>query len=200
MHARFVALSAAAALTLGATAHAATVATFADPASGPGTPLFTLTGNVLSGGWSGLGLTLQTPGTPAPDYTNVTFRMTPLNVIPLFGGFSMTNGGVVTFFDSAANPILNITFSAGFLTSPSGVGASDFNSQNVAFSGAALGGLLPSDEAFSFSFANPVALPQGAGYTVTSAFTSSATLDIPGPVSLAGLGMGLLVAGRRRRA
>lgn len=197
MKIRHVLLSAAGALALGSLAHADTVATFADPATGPTTPLFTVNGNLLTGGWSGTGLTLQTPGTPAPDYLDVTFTITPLVLIPLFNGFFMTSGGVVTFFDGV-NPILTITFSNGFLTSPTGVGASDFASQNVTFSGPALGGLIPSDEAFAFSFANPRVMQNG--YTVTSAFTSSATLDIPGPASLAGLGLGLLVAGRRRRA
>lgn len=199
MLSRHVLLSAIGALALGAAAHADTVATFADPASGPSTPLFTLTGNTLTGGWSGLGLTLQTPGTPAPDYTNVTFTMTPLMVIPLFNGFAATTGGAINFFDGM-NPILQITFAGGFLTSPTGLGATDFNSQMVAFSGPALGGLIPSNESFAFSFANPVALPQGGGYTATSAFTSSADLDVPGPASLAGLGMGMIFAARRRRA
>lgn len=198
MKIRHVLLSAAGALALGSFAQADTVATFADPATGPTTPLFQVNGNLLTGGWSGTGLTLLTPGTPAPDYTDVTFTMTPLVLIPLFSGFSMTLGGVVNFFDSAANPILTITFANGFLTTPTGVGASDFASQNVSFSGPALGALIPSDETFAFSFANLI--PTQTGYTATSAFTSSATLDIPGPASLAGLGLGLLVASRRRRA
>lgn len=190
--------SAVAALVAGAgVANADTVATFADPSSGPSTPVFSLTGNTLTGGWAGAGLNLLTPGTPAPDYTNITFVMTPLIVMPLVPGFALTSGGQIDFFDGLTN-IFTIQFDGGTLTSPSGLGGSDFVGQNVRFSGPVLGGLLSANEAFAFSFANPVA-HQG-GYTVTSAFTSSADLRIPGPASLAGLACGLLAVGRRRRA
>lgn len=189
-------LSALGALAVVGAAQADTVATFADPAASPATPLFALTGNVLSGGWSGLGLNLLTPGTAAPDYSNVTFSMTPLVVTPIAPGFATTNAGQIDFFDGA-NLIFTIEFDSGFLTSPVSFGGSDFVGQNVRFSGPVLGGSAATSEAFAFSFANPVSNQQG--YTVTSAFTSSAELRIPGPATLAGVGLGLLVASRRRR-
>jgi len=185
------------ALAVAGLAQADTVATFADPGTVPATPLFTVSGPTLTGGWSGLGLTLLTPGTPAPDYTDVTFVMTPLTVTPLFPGFGTTNGGTIGFFDGITL-IFEIQFDSGFLTTPASFGGSDFVGQNVRFSGPALGGLLSASEAFAFSFANPTAT--ASGYTVTSAFTSSADLRVPGPASLAGLGLGLLAFGRRRRA
>ncbi len=189
-------IGALSALALVGAAQADTVATFADPAASPATPLFALTGPVLSGGWAGTGLNLLTPGTAAPDYTDVTFLMTPLVVTPVLPGFATTNAGRIDFFDGM-NPIFTIEFDSGFLTSPSSFGGSDFVGQNVRFSGAVLGGSIASNEAFSFSFANPI--PNQAGYTVTSAFTSSAELRIPGPATLAGAGVGLLLAARRRR-
>jgi len=196
MKIRFGFFGALSALAVVGAAQADTVATFADPAASPATPLFALTGNVLSGGWSGSGLNLLTPGTPAPDYSNVTFTMTPLVVTPLLPGFATTNAGQIDFFDGA-NPIFRIEFDSGFLTSPASFGGSDFVGQNVRFSGAVLGGNVSTNEAFAFSFANPIS--SQTGYTVTSAFTSSADLRIPGPATLVGAGMGFLVAGRRRR-
>lgn len=198
MNLRFVSLSAVGALMVAAgVANADTVATFADPSPGPGTPVFALTGNTLSGSWSGLGLNLLTPGTPAADFSDVTFVMTPLLVTPIVPGFALTSGGQIDFFDGMVN-IFTIQFDAGTLTSPSGFGGSDFVGQNVRFSGPVLAGLISVNEAFAFSFANPVATQ--TGYTVTSAFTSSADLRVPGPASLAGLACGLLAVGRRRRA
>lgn len=196
MRIRHGVLSALGVLALAGAAQADTVATFADPAASPATPLFTLTGNVLSGGWAGTGLNLLTPGTAAPDFSNVTFTMTPLVVTPVLPGFATTNAGRVDFFDGV-NPIFTIEFDSGFLTSPSSFGGSDFVGQNVRFSGVVLGGSAATNEAFAFSFANPIS--NQFGYTVTSAFTSSAELRIPGPATLAGAGFGLLLAGRRRR-
>jgi hypothetical protein len=197
MKIRYSLMSAIGALVLTGAAQADTVATFADPAVSPATPLFSLTGNVLTGGWSGLGLNLLTPGTAAPDYSNVTFTITPLVVLPVAPGFGITNAGQINFFDGA-NPIFRIEFDSGFLTSPASFGGSDFVGQNVRFSGAVLGGAVSSSEAFAFSFANPT--PFDGGYTVTSAFTSSADLRIPGPATLMAMGTGLLAVGRRRRA
>ncbi|MBI5864061.1 MAG: PEP-CTERM sorting domain-containing protein, partial [Planctomycetes bacterium] len=50
-----------------------------------------------------------------------------------------------------------------------------------------------SQEAFAFSFANPVGTPEN--YTATASFTSSA---IPEPASIALLAIGGLLALRRR--
>jgi len=187
---------------------ASTVATFADPAANGTTPLFTFNSltNVLSGGWSSNNLTLQVPAQipSGASYTNAHFTMTPVTVVGNAGPVLIMSPGQVNFFDSSANPLLTISFSGGFLQPTTNFGASDFVGFNVAFSGPVLNGYLPpNNEAFSFSFANLVnthldtGLP--SGYTVTSSFTSSADLTTPAPGAAALLGLGGLVAARRRR-
>lgn len=191
-------LGAIAALSfVGSAVQADTVATFADPATNAATPLFSLSGNTLTGGWSGGGLTLLTPGTPAPDFADVTFVMTPLIVTPVIPGLGVTSGGNVRFFDSMSIEIFRIDFTGGVLTDGLSFGARDFMSNDVTFSGAVLGGLIATGEQFAFSFANLV--PTQTGYDVTSAFTSSATLRVPAPSSIAGMGLTALLAARRRR-
>jgi MYXO-CTERM domain-containing protein len=176
-----------------------TVATFDDPSSSSLTSLFQRNGILFTGGYNGLGLTLQTPGTPAPDFPDATFTITPLTIINDFGPFAQLSGGTIQFFDDLKNPILRIDFTGASLSNILSLGASDFLAQGVTFSGpivASFPGLT--DEQFGFSFANPVVIdPQH--YTVTSAFTSSATVT-PTPAALSVLGLGGLVAARRRRA
>lgn len=188
-----------------AQAQSSTVATFADPTvGGPLSPLFEYNGDatsgVLTGGWSGSNLNLLTPGIPfVGDYANSTFTMTPVSTsVPLGGGLFLTSGGTINFFDASSNPLLTINFTGGFLSSALGFGASDFTGFNVTFSGpilAAYGSVT--SEAFSFSFANPALT--SSGFSVTSAFTSSAELVVPAPASAALIGLGGLVALRRRR-
>lgn len=196
---QFRALCAGALVALGAAgvSHAATIATFADPSPSGAQPLFTLTGNTLTGGWGALGLTLETPGLPAPNYSNATFTMTPLTVVSSFSVVSIMSGGTIQFFDSSAALLMQIDFTSAILTMPLSLGSSDtLTATDVTFSGP----IIPGDltlESFAFSFANPT-MSQGS-VSVTSAFTSSAE-RIPGPATLAGLGMGLLLMGRRRRA
>lgn len=193
---RALSLCATAALGIAGAASADTICTFADPATTGATPVFSLTGNVLSGGWAGSGLNLLTPGLGVGDYPNATFQMTPLTVNLLFPGLYSTTGGTVTFLDQNSVLLFQITFLGGLLNSPLSFGASDFVGQGVTFSGPIIpNGLY--DESFSFSFANFT--PTQAGFNVTSAFTSSANVEIPGPATLAGLAVGGLVAGRRRR-
>lgn len=207
MKARNMLLAAVAGLgaTAAVQAQSTTVATFSDPtAGGPLSPLFVYSGDnvsgVLNGGWSGTGLNLLTPGIPfVGDYTDATFTMTPISTsVPLGGGLFLTNGGSINFFDSASNPLLTISFAGGFLTSALGFGSSDFTGFNVTFSGPILAAYgTVTNEAFSFSFANPAVT--NTGFTVTSSFTSSAALTVPAPASAALLGVGGLVALRRRR-
>jgi len=189
-------MSSALALAMVGSAHADTIVTFADPATTGATPVFALTGNQLTGGWSGTGLTLLTPGLAAPNYLNATFQMTPVTVTLIVPGLFSTSAGSLSFFDGA-NPLLTISFQAGFLNSPFSFGASDFIGQGVAFSGPVVTSPFL-DESFAFSFANYT--PTAGGFTVTSAFTSSANPEIPAPAGFAGFAIGALVLARRRRS
>lgn len=181
----------AAGMTAGA-ASAGTFATFADPSTSSATPLFVLAGNTLSGGWSGSGLTLQTPGSSAPDYANVTWQMTPLTRIGP-APFSLFSGGNIQFFDSSNAMIFRIDFSSSYLAEPISFGATDFIGQNVVFSGPIVDSPT-SAESFAFSFANQVATDDGM--TATAAFTSSA---VPTPGAAALLGLAGFTARRRRK-
>ena len=190
-------------LAITAAASADTVATFADPTTGPTPSLFQFNAGTgtLTGGWGGSNLLLQTPGLPAvPDFANATFTMSPLSAIGAFGNIYHLGGGQLNFFDSLANPLLTISFGDAWLTGSLGLGASDFMSNSVIFSGPIMAGFgSVSNEAFSFSFANPVATTPTGSFTTTSSFTSSANLVVPAPGAAALLGLGGLLAGRRRR-
>ncbi len=174
-----------------------TIATFADPSPSGSTPLFFFNGATLTGAWTTTGLNLLTPVLAAPDFPNARFAMAPVAAAPVFGappGNFTTGPGAVNFFDAFNNPLLTISFSGGVLNSAN-FGSSDFIGQNVVFSGPILGGASVSDEAFAFSFANQFGSP--LAFNATSSFTSSAT--IPGPGAAALLGLGGLLATRRRR-
>jgi len=179
-------------------AHAATIVTFADPASGPATPLFEVNSSTaqLTGGWNAPGLLLETPGLAAPNFPDARFTLSAVSLLsPL--PFAVLGPGQLDFFDSSNALLMTISFSGGLLTSSFGFGASEFQGNNVTLSGPILGGDVFTDEAFAFSFANPVATP--TGYQATASFTSSATL-VPAPAGLAALGLGGLTLLRRRRA
>lgn len=179
--------------TMAGAASAATYATFADPSVSSGTPLFVLAGNTLSGGWAGTGLKLETPGSASPDYTDVTFVMSPLTRMGP-APFSLFSGGNIEFFDNTNAMIFRIDFAASYLAEPISFGATDFIGQNVVFSGPIVDSPTAA-ESFAFSFANQVLTQDG--FTTTAAFTSSAT---PTPGAMALLGIAGLVGGRRRRA
>lgn len=184
-------------LALAAGAQGGTLVTFSDPANGPSTPLFVFSGNQLSGGWTGSGLTLLTPGLLAPDYNNAGFVLNPVLQLVDFGPAALLGSGSIDFFDSASNPLLTISFNSAILTKGLSFGSSDFIGSQVTFSGPILGGESFTNEAFAFSFANPVATE--GGFTVTSAFTSSADRVIPSPGAATLALMGGVLAARRRR-
>lgn len=198
-------VAAAIGVGLASTAQASTIATFADPASGPTTPLFAWDNGTttLTGGWAGLGLNLLTPGVPAADFANATFTMTPLTQTATFSGIVLLTGGTIRFFDSGAAEVLRIDFSSAVLSASLSVGASDLTANNVTFSGSMIPlGSTISNEAFAFSFANPVQTGQTGlppSFTVTSSFTSSADIIIPAPGAAALMGLGGIMAMRRRR-
>ncbi|NOX59532.1 MAG: PEP-CTERM sorting domain-containing protein [Planctomycetes bacterium] len=169
-----------------------TVATFADPSPGSEMPLFEFSADVLSGGWSGTGLTLETL---VGDFDDVTFTMTDTTVVPV-------GGGVLQFFDSMSDLLLKIEFDSSSF-SPIGFGSSDPTGVvtmsgpviEVGFGVLSIGG----EETFSFAFANQVGTP--ADFTTTAAFTSSTTsTPIPEPVSLMLLagGAGFVMLRRRQ--
>lgn len=188
------------AVVIAPVALAETVASFSDPSPSGTTPLFMYDGLTLNGGWSGTGLTLTTPGIPsAGDFSNATFQLTQLNVITNLGSVVLLSGGDVRFYDNTSTEILRIAFSGATLTPGTSLGGSDFVGHNVDFSGSILNGYTNvSNEAFAFSFANPVGTP--SAFTVTSAFTSSAELLVPSPAGLGLFGVAGLGLARRRRA
>jgi hypothetical protein len=187
---------------LASQASAATIATFADPSDGT-KPVFVFTSDgqkgLLFGGWSDPGLRLLTPGLSGdPEYPDAKFVLVGIPVThPPTGGVAATRltqelwslgSGMIDFFDKNDQFLFRITFASGLLLTPQGFGGSDFNDNNVRFSGPIVpDGLF--DEAFSFSFANPSG--NFENYTVTSSFTSSA---VPEPASLGLLLIGALGA------
>ncbi len=198
LHTRAI-VSAAVLAAAAGVSQGATVATFADPTSGPSPSLFQYnsTTQTLTGGYAGLGLNLLTPGIPAPDFADATFTVTPLVASLVIGPFVQFGAGSVQFFDSAASPILRIDFTGALMAASLSLGSSDFTGFGVTFSGSALGAIQSiTNEAFAFSFANPT--PTQTGFTTTSSFTSSADIVIPAPGSVVLAGAGLLLLRRRR--
>ncbi len=170
-----------AAALLAATAPGDTIATFSDPALDGTTPLFTLSGGTLSGGWVNPGspdlpLDLIMPNTGV-TYPDASFSMTDLTVLDPFGTLS---GGVLEFHDSSDELVLRIDFDSAYLSVPLGFGASHLVGHGVTFSGPSIPGPLE-QEAFAFGFANPVQTQHGLSWTAS--FTSSAV--VPEPSSLA---------------
>jgi len=186
-------------LACAGSAQAFTVATFADPTTGPVPSLFqwNATTNTLTGGYFGSNLTLETPGIAAPDFPGATFSMAPLVGMNIGGGVVQFGPGSIQFFDSGNQLIFNIAFSSAIMNMSLSFGASDFIGFNVDFTGSMMD-METEGEAFAFSFANPTATQNG--FDVTASFTSSADRFIPTPggALLAGIG-GLYVLRRKRR-
>lgn len=188
------------AMVAAAASHASfTVATFADPSNSSTNPLFSFNANTstLTGGWSGTGLTLQTPGLIGGGSLNdVKFVMTPITTTNIGPGVFVTNGGNIKFYTSDINnPDFTVNFDSAILVNPLNFGTSEFIGSNVSFTGPNVPSGL-SEESFGFTFANQ-RVNQGV-YTYTAAFTSSA---VPEPATMIAIATGIAgVVARRRRA
>lgn len=193
---RSLATFAVAAVAGAASAQTITFATFADPSTGPVPAMFVYDGvaGTLNAAWGQAGLTLQTPGSAAPDVVNATFLMTQVNQTGV-GPFASFGSGTIRFFDALNALVLRIDFGSAYLTGPIGFGATDLIGNGVVFSGPLVDQPV-FQESFSFAFANQTLTNNG--FTATASFTSSVT--IPSPGSLALVGLSGLVATRRRRA
>ncbi len=178
-------------------ASAGTIATFADPSNNQNNPLFVFntSTNILTGSWTGTGLTVQTPGFNNPgSISNAKFVTSSISLTPVGGGLYNNGAGTITFYTSDVNnPFMVIGFSGATLFNPLGFGASEFSGSIVSIIGPDIPTNL-SGEQFAFSFANPA--QNGNNVTYTAAFTSSA---VPEPATMTALGLGLAAIMRRRR-
>jgi hypothetical protein len=178
-----------------------TIATFSDPALNGLTPLFTVDGAQITGGWSDAmtGLNLQVVLT-GQTYNNAFFTMDPLT---LTGG--LTGAGTIKFYGDGEipaqiSPLFQIDFDSA-LASTQGISGDDIiNFHGISFSGRAVEGYtFLGNEVFSFSFANLKSLSvTHLAYSATAAFTSSA-MAAPEPTTIALLGAGLLGLCARRK-
>ena len=184
-----------------ASAETFTMATFADPALSSATPLFTLSGNQFTGGWSGFNLELLTPGLPAtPDIPDARFTMTPLTATVITSEFYSLSGGEIKFFDGPTL-VFDITFQSASLAPDVGFGASTFSLQGVHFNAPLESAGFNANlafERFAFAFANDVQPPLRDDSTWTASFTSSAA--VPEPASAGLLLAGALITSLRRRS
>ena len=183
-----------------------TVATFDDPSEDGSNHLFLINGenNTIAGGWSDTraGLTLEVPiSNGITIFEDAYFTMDLLN----FSGSitnSQTGGGSIKFFSNGADPcslpLVQIDFNSAYLTY-TGLGSDEFFSDNgVTIYGSLIDEAFTEEE-FSFSFSNRMWLDandHSKGFTVTAAFTSSAT---PEPTTICLMGTGLVVLLRKRR-
>lgn len=186
-------------VSVGAVAHAGTIATFFDPAVDGSTPLFvfdTVT-NILTGSWTGTGLNVQTPGLIGGGVVNnAKFTTTPIQLTNVPATDIWTGGaGQFRFYTTDVNnPFLVVDFTGATLFSPLNFGASEFSGSIVNMSGPNVPAGL-TNEQFSFSLANPAS--NGTLRTYTASYTSSA---VPEPASMTALALGAAALLRRRRA
>ena len=189
---------AALAVSASAMANSNTMVTFADPAANASSPLFTFNTNtnILSGSWTGNGLTVRTPGINGGVVENAKFVTTNISLVQVPGSGIYTGGsGRVTFYtDSVENPFFVVDFTGATLFNPLNFGASEFNGSTVNFSGPGVPAGLTSEQ-FSFALANPTMAGNTINYTAS--FTSSA---VPEPASMTALALGAAAMLRRRKA
>ena len=204
--------------------NAAIVATWPDP----GTASFSFVDTGTNG--DGVGeLTASSSGliVDVPQlgiFTNASYTLTDSSGNPLATTSQQDSSGVIiaTFeagiltitTDSAqhglngGDTVLTGTFDAATGVFGNVLSADSITGQNVTFTGPALGGLIASNESFSFSAANIdpgsalISPADMEDWTATTSFTSSATLvPVPAAVWLFGSGLlGLVGIARRRRS
>jgi len=168
-------------LGVAASAQAATIATFADPSPDGSVPVFIQSGNTLTGGWSGPGLTLVMPVT-GTSYSNARFEMDPVTVVTPSSYPTLLGPGSIRFFDADNNPVLQIAFESATLDVLS-FGATQFlGRDHVTITGVGIPvAAALRDQTFSFALANGSGSPPYLSWT--AAFTCSATV-IPEPAGL----------------
>lgn len=179
-------------------ANSRTIATFLDPADSGATSLFVFntTTNILTGSFTGTGLTVRTPGlNGGGEVTNAKFQTSPIQLVPVAGTNLYAGGtGTVRFYTSDINnPFLLVNFTGATLFDPLNFGASEFNGSIVNFSGPNVPGGL-SNEQFSFALANRHVVGDEIRYTAS--FTSSA---VPEPATMTALALGAAAILRRRK-
>lgn len=186
---------------LASVSQAFTMATYSDPTQGSAEAMFfwDRVASTLSGSWSGIGMTVETPGFIGGGFVdNARMDFDSVTLTPIIAGqlYQMGAGRVRFHTGNVSNPFFEIIFNGGLFQTGQGIGGSRLIGNIVEFVGPNVPTGLE-DEQFSFALANEAQL--GDQTTYTSSFTSSAT---PEPATLLALGGGVaaMVSRRRRRS